>query len=168
MTVHPDLRATGKVSFFLVLFFGILTGCNNNLIYDEQQEISGQSWHKDSLLVFEPVVKDTSRVLNIGFTMEHNSDYPYSNLWLFIDVKSPGGRQQTDTMEFFLAEPDGTWVGKGNDNTRTLYWMYKGGVKLSEPGQYHFEVQQGMRRDNLQGVNSLSLWVEEAQEEESE
>lgn len=139
--------------------------CNRSLVFDQTRDIGAKGWHKDSTLVFEPLINDTSRVMNLGFTFEHSNDYPYSNLWLFIDVESPAGDLQTDTMEFFLAEPDGQWIGQGSDRSRTLNWLYKGHVKLAHPGQYRFTIQQGMRRDRLEGVQSLSMWIEEASTE---
>ena len=160
MTGHRILPVIRKTRVLLVLVLVGLASCNQSLVYEENREIPGKNWHKDSLVVFAPAIEDTSNVLNFGFSFEHNNDYPYSNLWLFIDVKGPEGHQQTDTMEFFLAEPDGRWLGKGNDDSRTVNWLYKRGVKMRQPGTYSFVVRQGMRRDRLDGVQSLSMWVE--------
>ena len=137
--------------------------CNNSTFYHQEKIFETEAWHKDSVKVFQPVIEDTSTVLNIGFSLEHSNVYPYSNLWLFVDVKSPDGEMQTDTMEYFLAEPNGQWIGKGNDRSRRLYWLYKGGVKMAQPGAYKFELQQGMRRDKLNGLQTISLWIEKAE-----
>ncbi|MFW6043698.1 MAG: gliding motility lipoprotein GldH [Marinilabiliaceae bacterium] len=164
ITGHPVHRA--KVKSRLVFFFllaGFITACNNSTLYNSEQEIEGNSWHKDSVKVFRPVMDDTSEVVSIGFSLEHNSEYPYSNLWLFVDVESPDGEAQIDTMEYFLAEPNGEWIGDGNDRSRRLYWLYKGGVKMAQPGEYKVTIQQGMRRDKLNGVQSVSLWIEKAE-----
>jgi len=141
----------------------VLVGCNRGLVYEEIYQIEENAWHKDSTMVFQPLIEDTATVFNIGFSLEHNNDYPYSNMWLFVDVESPDGYMQTDTMEFFLAEPDGRWLGRGNDKSRTANWLYKPGVKLRQPGEYSFSVRQGMRRDVLEGVMSLSMWLEKAE-----
>ncbi|PWD99172.1 gliding motility lipoprotein GldH [Marinilabilia rubra] len=164
MINHPIPQAIKNVSpLSLVLLLISLFSCNQGAIYEEKYEFAGNGWYKDSVVTFNPVLEDTSKVLNLGFSMEHSNDYPYSNLWLFIEVKSPDGHMQTDTMEYFLAEPDGRWIGKGNDDSRLLYWLYKRGVKLSTPGTYSFSIRQGMRRADLFGIHSFSLWVEEAE-----
>lgn len=154
-----------RISALLIflVFIMAFTACNRGTLYETGNEFREQLWHKDSTLVFKPVVEDTSQVINIGFSLEHNNNYPYSNLWLFIDVESPDGKMQIDTIEYFLAEPDGQWIGKGSDKERTLYWLYRRGVKLSSPGQLTFSVTQGMRRDELPGVKSFSLWIEKAE-----
>ncbi len=148
-----------------MLFFlaGWFAACNPAILYNSEQDIKGNAWHKDSLKSFSPVIEDTSEVINIGFSLEHSQNYPYSNLWLFVNVKSPDGEARTDTMEYFLAEPDGEWIGEGNERSRRLYWLYKGGVKMARPGEYQFTIQQGMRRDKLDGVQSISLWIEKAE-----
>lgn len=164
MTNHLIAQAIKNANvFYLVLLIFGFWGCNPGAIYEGEHEFVTKSWHKDSLVTFYPDLNDTSQVLNIGFSMEHSNDYPYSNLWLFVDVKSPNGHMQTDTMEYFLAEPDGRWIGKGSDDSRILYWLYKRGVKLSTPGTYTFSIRQGMRRDDLPGIHSFSLWLEKAE-----
>ncbi|WP_245531775.1 gliding motility lipoprotein GldH [Anaerophaga thermohalophila] len=164
-TDHPTLPGIMRFSTLLIFLVFILafTACNRGTIYETGKAFRDQLWHKDSTLVFKPVVEDTSQVINIGFSLEHNNDYPYSNLWLFVDVESPDGKMQTDTIEYFLAEPDGQWIGKGSDKERTLYWLYRRDVKLSSPGQLTFSVTQGMRRDELPGIQSFSLWIEKAE-----
>jgi gliding motility-associated lipoprotein GldH len=167
-TDHPILQEIKSLSLWLIFFVGALAGCNQPVLFEQEYNIADQSWHKDSLLVFSPVIEDTSDIVSIGFSLNYSNEYAYSNLWLFIDVESPGGEMQTDTMEYFLAEPDGEWIGKGNDRSRTLYWLYKGGVKMAQPGEYTITLQQGMRRDNLHGVQNMSLWIEKAEMSESE
>jgi gliding motility-associated lipoprotein GldH len=149
--------------FIVIVFVMAFTACNRYTLYESSIEFREQWWHKDSALVFKPVVEDTSQVINIGFSLEHNNDYPYSNLWLFVDVTSPDGEKQTDTIEYFLAEPDGHWIGKGSNKKRTLFWLYRKEVKLSSPGQLTFSVTQGMRREKLPGIKSFSLWIEKAE-----
>ncbi len=160
LRIPPEAK---NLKVFLILLLALLGACNQGAVFNETANLVEDTWHKDSVLVFDPVINDTSRVVNIGFSLEHTAGYPYSNLWLFVGVKSPGGQMQTDTIEYFLAEPDGKWIGKGNDASRTLHWLYKGGVKLAHPGEYIFSVQQGMRRDSLAGVKSFSLWIEKAE-----
>ncbi|MGQ1890406.1 gliding motility lipoprotein GldH [Thermophagus sp. OGC60D27] len=153
-----------KVSWLWKLTFLVFVvgACQNSTLYEQGSDFYAQSWDKDSTLVFKPVINDTSQVLNVGFSLVHTNDYPYSNMWLFIEVEGPDGTMQTDTMEYFLAEPTGQWIGRGNDNRKTLYWIYRRDVKLTSPGQYRFSVTQGMRRETLPGVGSFSLWIEKA------
>ncbi len=162
VTGPQRIQAIRNLKLLFLFLIAILAGCNDNTLYDQTRPVGPEGWHKDSLLVFSTEIQDTSQVLNLGFSMEHDNNYPYSNLWLFVDVEGPAGQLQTDTIEYFLAEPTGEWVGKGNDKSMTLHWIYKRGVKLSHPGRYSFSVQQGMRRENLVGVKSVTMWIEKA------
>lgn len=167
MTV-PPIHQTDKIAkvFLILMILGSLASCNRGTQFESERKFESESWHKDSLVEFHPVIEDTSQVFNVGFSLEHSNEYPYSNLWLFVDVESPGGHVQTDTMEYFLADPEGDWIGKGSDRSMKLYWLFKGGVKLADPGEYKFTLQQGMRRDRIDGIKAVSLWIEKAETEE--
>jgi gliding motility-associated lipoprotein GldH len=164
MTKRKILQEKRSVNIFFILIGLIALGaCSRFTIFEQSRKMTGEKWHKDSVLTFYPVIEDTAKVMNLGFSLKHSGDYPYSNLWLFIDVESPSGTVQTDTMEYFLAEPDGQWIGKGSDKSCTVYWLYKQGVKLARPGKYQFIIRQGMRKDELDGIQEFSIWIEEAE-----
>jgi gliding motility-associated lipoprotein GldH len=150
-----------KLPIILLLLLWVAGGCGPATLYENAVELPEKGWFKDSALLFEPLIRDTSAVLNFGFSLNHDNQYPYSNLWLFIEVDGPQGMHQVDTMEFFLAEPDGEWIGKGSEKDKKLYWLYKGNVKMRHPGNYSFKVYHGMRRDWLEGIKEMSFWIEE-------
>ena len=98
----------------------------------------------------------------MGFTFKHDNDYPYSNLWLFLNVQGPLQANQTDTLELFLARLDGEWLGRERGNMIEVSALFMNGVKMNQPGDYHFTVVQGMRRESLPGISSIELWVQES------
>ena len=40
-------------------------------------------------------------------------DYKYSNLFLITEMQFPHGRTISDTLEYNMARPDGSWLGTG-------------------------------------------------------
>ncbi len=153
-----------RIFFLLVTLFWVACSCHPSSLYEQGVRLPNQGWHRDSALLFTPAIQDTSRVLNFGLTLHHNNRYPYSNLWLFIEVQSPDGIQQVDTLEYFLAEPDGQWMGKGRESDRQIYWLYKANVKMRNPGIYSVKIYQGMRNEWLQGIGEVSFWIEETKQ----
>ncbi len=160
--MRGKIRGSTEHGTVLLMLLLAVVACGPKMVYESAHQLQANLWHKDSVLIFEPLISDTSEVLNIGFTLDHSNLFPYSNLWLFIRVNGPEGMLQVDTMEYFLATPDGEWMGKGNDSRRRLYWLYKGNVKLRHPGVYSFQIHQGMRGESIRGVEKLGLWIEEA------
>nr|WP_062121868.1 gliding motility lipoprotein GldH [Geofilum rubicundum] len=86
--------------------------CQSSVVFDEVFELGEQGWHKDQKAVFQVEISDTSQVLDVGMTFRHSDDYPYSNIWLFVDMEGDKGVLVKDTLEFFLSETDGRWLGK--------------------------------------------------------
>jgi gliding motility-associated lipoprotein GldH len=140
-----------------VLFF---SGCNSGVAYNETVEFSSEGWHKDNSTVFTAEITDTTKVFDIGLTFKHNDDYPYSNLWLFLTVTGPGELNVRDTLELFLAEPDGRWLGRKRGGSLEISALYQHDVKMAQPGAYTFRVVHGMRRALLPDIESVEFWIQ--------
>jgi len=144
---------------FLIL---ILQACASGVIYEQTVSLPPEGWHKGEPAKFKVNISDTSQVIDVGFTFKHDNDYPYSNLWLFLNVQGPLQANQTDTLELFLARLDGEWLGRERGNMIEVSALFMNGVKMNQPGDYHFTVVQGMRRESLPGISSIELWVQES------
>ncbi len=137
-----------------------MTSCQSSVVFDEVVELGETGWHMDHKAVFQVDVIDTSRVLDVGMTFRHTDDYPYSNLWLFVDMQSENGLSIKDTLEFFLSETNGRWLGNKKGDGYEVSALYKHAVKMSHPGSYRFEISQGMRRDVLPHITSVEFWIQ--------
>ena len=87
----------------LVLF---LTACSNSIQYSRFSPISSEEWHMDSLAQFVYSIEDTASDYQMLIYVRHTEQYPYQNMWLFVD---DSGRR--DTIEFYLAD-DRSMAGK--------------------------------------------------------
>lgn len=146
--------------FFLFFGLALLLGCAPGLKYEEKIDFGSEGWHKDSVALFDVSVMDTSEVLTIGLTLQHGKKYPFSNVWLFLTVEDESGVAIRDTLEFFVARPNGNWLGKKRDGGYEVSAIYKQGIRMSHSGTYQFSLIQGMRVDLLKEINSLELWIQ--------
>jgi len=117
-------------------------------------------WNKDSVLGFSFTVTDTMQNYNLLVGIRNQATYPYRNLWLFIKTTAPDKRYLVDTVEIFLATPDGRWYGKGWGDIFTASLPYKQRVRFQAIGNYSLSVTQGMREDYLKGIVDVGLRVE--------
>jgi gliding motility-associated lipoprotein GldH len=92
--------------------------------------------------------------------IRNKGNYPYSNLWLFLSIRSPDGKQVTDTVEFTLAEASGRWKGSGLGGLYDNQILYKKSVYFPHKGYYRFSLKQGMRDNVLKGINDIGIRVE--------
>ena len=91
---------------FFIAFAGLFA-CDSNQVFDESQAIDNQVWKSDDIKTFAFDVTDTLSPLNIYVNLRTTTEYPYSNIYVFLYSVYPNGTSNKDTLEFLLANPDG-------------------------------------------------------------
>jgi gliding motility-associated lipoprotein GldH len=75
----------------------------------------------------------------------------------------PNGKFSTDTLECILADEKGKWLGKGLGDIYDNQIPFKRNVRFPQAGTYVFEIQQGMRSDNIPLIMDVGLRIEKAE-----
>ncbi len=132
------------------------------MVFDQYVTIPNDGWSKDSMAVFKVDIETVQKNYNIIINIRNRSNYPNSNLWLFIDVVSPSGQLIQQKVDCILADDDGRWLGSGWGDLFHVAVPYQTGIKFAEPGEYVFRIVQGMRTDDLSGIHNIGLRIEEA------
>lgn len=141
--------------FILVLF----SACDGSRIVDEYLEIPGKSWDKNDSYRVEFEIDDTESLYDMIIKLRHNNSYNYSNIYFFVNVTSPEGFVQVDTVQYLLAEPTGKWLGDGVGELKTNLFLYGDQVRFPKEGTYTFEIVHGMREEQLEGFEDIGLRV---------
>lgn len=154
-----------KTSRFFLLLSMILffSGCGFNAIYDEQVEVTQAKWYKDEVARFEVVISDTTSPCDFVLSVRNNTDYGFSNLYVFLNTRFPNGNVTRDTIECILADPTGKWLGKGWGNIKDNRIVLKSGLTFPISGTYAFFVQHAMRKDTLEGIESVGVRIEKTE-----
>ena len=143
------------IYLILIAFFSLFISCDKKRVYDEYKAVSG-GWNKDSSYVFKPEKLDSLKSYNLFINVRNNKDYKYSNLFLITEMQFPQGKVVTDTLEYTMAAPDGTWLGTGFGDVKESKLWYKEKVKFTEPGKYRIKIKQAMRKnDAVNGIKDL-------------
>ena len=149
--------------YFLILGMMsiLLSGlsCDSRMVYDKFEPTEHGMWSWQDIKEFHADITDTVSMYNIYLQVRHTVDYPMSNLYMFVHVKSPSGQQMTDTVNMVLAVPDGRWTGKGNGYIRELMLLYRKQTRFRIPGTYVFSLEQAMRQSELP-VTDLGVRIE--------
>ncbi len=144
---------------FLLLMFA---SCGPDVIYEDYVTIPEGGWSKDSMASFNVKIDDVNTYYDIFINVRNKSDYPNSNIWLFIDVTSPEGKTIRDTINCYLADEHGKWIGSGWGDLFLVHYPYRRNVKFAEPGDYRFNIIQGMRYDELEGIHNIGITIEKS------
>ncbi|TVR43295.1 MAG: gliding motility lipoprotein GldH [Bacteroidia bacterium] len=155
------MRSLKHYMHLLVLLCLILTaGCKKNVVFQEQQSISSKGWHYQDERVFEVHIHDTLSLHQMYLDLRNTTDYPYRNLFLFLDIEFPDSRVLRDTIECILADRRGGWTGSGFGSVRANRFLFRDDVWFPVEGVYRFTIIHGMRYDTLQGISDVGIRIE--------
>jgi len=155
------IKGKNRYSCFLILTSCLLLlSCNNNVVYTDSMTMPGKKWELMNIPSFKVPIDDTLNSNNVIFTIRTGSSYPFRNIYLFAQTKSPDGKFITDTLNYSLADEKGKWYGKGFGDIHELNLPYKSNVYFPVKGTYQFNIQHGMRIENLNGVYDFGLRIE--------
>ena len=147
-----------------ITFCSLLTllSCDPARVYEKNIKIPDGIWEKENKVGFEVFIDDTVSAHNLYVNVRNTSLYPFSNLYLFIETTAPSGHTIRDTVEVFLADNRGKWLGSGLGDIWDLQQVYKQNVRFAQRGKYFFEYQQAMRMDRLPFILDTGLRIETA------
>lgn len=151
------------------LFLSIFFGCDNNQVFDSYHSVDNR-WHQDSLKIFQFDAPDTINEYNLYVNVRNTNDYPFNNLYLIVEMQYPNGKVTNDTLQYKMAAPDGTLLGKGFTDVKENKLWYKGHskpFKFTEEGSYKLSIQQAMRKNSavngaqfLEGITDVGFRIE--------
>lgn len=156
----------------MALFFiaSTLLSCDKNRIFDEYKTIN-DGWHKDSIVTFTFEEEISKKPANMFINIRNNDDYEFSNLFLIVKVEQPKGKIKVDTLEYQMANPDGSLMGEGFSDIKESKLWYKEKVAFPEKGTYKVSIQQAVRQtgkvkgvEKLNGITEIGFRIESLEE----
>ncbi len=152
--------------FFIVLFVPTLffVSCTNRDYYNKNIDIPEKGWYKNEAAKFDVTVNDTLQNYNFYLYVRNNTNYRYSNLYIFLNTIFPNDNKTRDTIEIVLANNSGKWLGKGWGSIKENNVLLRKNLRFPLKGKYSFLIQQAMRCDTLKGITNIGIRLSVAQE----
>lgn len=147
---------------FIVILAALATSCRHQIIYTANKDFKSHTWHKDSIAYFDFDIDDTLGVYSIFINNRVSGEYKYANLYLFINTWLPDNKHLVDTLECFLADPSGKWLGRGFGDVWSNSVYFRRNITFPIKGQYRMSLQQAMREDELQYILDAGISIEKA------
>ena len=153
-------------ALLIVGMVALLTGCADNVVYQADVPVPEGTWDRAFTPKFEFDISDTVQRHDVYIDVRHTGQYPFSDLFLFVQLEGPGGRALRDTVDCLLADPTGRWYGKGlgfifADRFQAKV-LYKLRNRFPSTGRYSITLEQAMRTEQLEGVLDIGVSVERA------
>ena len=142
-----------KNSLLFLLASLLFFSCDEKRVFDEYKSV-GSSWQKDSIVSFDLPQLDSTKRYNLFLNLRNNNNYPFNNLFLIVSLELPNGFTKVDTLEYQMANPDGTLLGDGFSDLKESKLFYKEKVKFR--GKYKVHIKQAVRENGkIQGLKEL-------------
>jgi len=134
----------------------LLVSCNDSIVKTDFRATTNGSWNKDNIVEFSFSEMDTLQKHHMFINVRNDNTFPFSNLFLIAQLDYPNGKTVTDTLEFMMARPDGTWLGKGYGSMKENRLWYKENIVFPSSGVYTLRLSHAMRKNgNVDGVINL-------------
>jgi len=154
--------------FFVPLSLFLLVSCNQELVKAEYKATDNGVWEKDSPIEFTFSELDSLVQYNVFINVRNDDTFPYNNLFLIAELIGPDGSVEKDTLEYQMANPDGTWLGQGYGSLKENKLWYKEDIVFASSGVYTLKVAHAMRKngnvngvEQLQGITDVGFEIEE-------
>ena len=154
--------------FLLFLFIGMCVSCDSNIVVSEMKSLPGY-WGQNEKLEFVIPELDSLKTYHVFFHVRNTNEYPYNNIYIIANIQFPHGKTVTDTLEYRMAAPDGSWLGTGIGEVKESKLWYKENVSFFEKGNYILTVSQAVRNNGevsgvsqLKGITEVGYSIEEA------
>ncbi|MBZ4044037.1 MULTISPECIES: gliding motility lipoprotein GldH [Flavobacterium] len=154
-----------KNSGILFLAAILLFSCDKKRVFDEYKSV-GSAWHKDSIVTFDLPVLDSTKRYDLFVNVRDNNNYPFSNLFLIVAIEMPNGFTKVDTLEYQMANPDGTLLGNGFSDIKESKLYLRENVKFR--GKYKVHIKQAVRQSGkipgvqeLEGITDVGFRIEQ-------
>jgi gliding motility-associated lipoprotein GldH len=143
-----------------------LISCDEARIFDEYQSV-GNTWNKDTIVKFDLPKMDELKKHNLFLNIRNNNDYSFNNIFLLVSMEHPDGLTKVDTLEYAMANPDGSLMGEGFSDTKENKLIYKEGFIFDKKGIYKVTIKQAIRQmgkvagvQKLDGITEVGFRVE--------
>ncbi len=150
----------GKLTLFAVIGVWLLTACQEQPFFQQSYSFKNNTWARKNSPSFKVEIKDTSKAYNFILTLRNATSYEYSNVWIYLNSKSPNKEFAREPFELKITDEKGRWLGKKTGSIVENRLVFRN-RKLSKPGIYTFVFEQGITKKVLYNVLDLGLEIEE-------
>jgi gliding motility-associated lipoprotein GldH len=150
--------------YCLILF--ICLACEDSIIYQEKHVCMHQLWPTTTAQEFSFPITDSTQAYDIILLVTNQPDYPYQNLFVAYTLKTATTQTlQQGLSNCILFEPKtGKPLGEGWFQSKKHQFVVLPGYQFQQPGNYCIELNQFMRTDTLQGIQSIGIQITKARQ----
>lgn len=154
-------RILRKPIFYLLLgMVASLVSCGGK---DGVHRINPENtcWEAKEALSFE--IDHGGGQFPLEIALLFTDDYPFSNLYLKLEVTGPEDWKYEDLKTETFIDPLGNWMVAQQGNNFPYTFSSFSNLELPSAGKYHFHLSHNMRKDPLCGIQAVTARINSGQ-----
>ena len=137
--------------------FALLSSCETQTAYSEYKQLDNGVWQVEDTVQFSFSDLDLSKPYDVYLNLRNDNNFQYSNLFLITELDYPNGETVSDTLEYEMALPDGSWLGKGFGSVKENKLWYRENIVFPDSGVYKLKISHAMRQNGkVDGISNLT------------
>ncbi len=150
-------NSLGKTYVILAVSVLLFSGCSNKTYFDSTTSVDESGWDFSNILSYDIPIQDTIEHYDLILSLEYQKNYPYRNIFFFVDVEAPSKATYRDTIECLLGTPSGYLLGEESGDAINQDLIYRQNIHFPQKGIYKIRVQHAMRDTLLHGFRSVGI-----------
>jgi gliding motility-associated lipoprotein GldH len=147
----------------LLVLMLIISGCDRNMVFEKNKSLPEAVWKSKDIIKFNVPIDNENSLYNYYLNVRVTSQYKFANLFLFMKTLYPNGQFSIDTVECFLADVNGRWMGSRSGKIINNRIPLRKSMKFPLQGVYSFEFEQAMRDTALAYIEDFGIRIEKAE-----
>ncbi len=158
------LKNIASVYFILIGF----VSCHSDNGFTKHKSLSNKGLSEEPIIFDIPDKVIDSGFKNLFIRLRNDNTYPYSNIFLIASIIAGEELIIQDTLEYAMANPDGSWIGKGFTQVKESKLWWKEKMIFPKIRPISISISQAVRNNgkaygvsSLKGIVSVGLSIED-------
>ena len=163
-----NLKRILKNKVLLCFIFTCLVSCESDSGYTNYKSLTKDGFSSSPIVFNIPENVIDSGIKNLFIHLRNDNNYPYSNIFLIASVQAGNDLIFKDTLEYAMANPDGSWIGKGFTEVKDSKLWWKEGFVFPKERPISISISQAVREfgkekgvSRLKGIESVGISIED-------
>lgn len=172
-----------RISFglFFLLLSIVIISCTDNEGHYHIYEVKDAKWAQNDTVIFaidsmafeidsasfryDSPLLETNTPYSLSIEVTNNVNYPYRNIWFFIQSNLESDTIQTElSKEYQIADIEGKWLGSGFGNLFQSSFLVADNILFREKRNYYIKLEHGMRDETLVGIEKVGFKLSKKQQ----
>tara|TARA_X000001036_G_scaffold178149_1_gene168694 strand:+ start:3335 stop:3856 length:522 start_codon:yes stop_codon:yes gene_type:complete len=165
---NTNLKRILKNKLLLCFIFTCLVSCESDSGYINYKSLTNDGFSSSPIVFNIPENVIDSGRKNLFIRLRNDNSYLYSNIFLIATIKAGKEVIFKDTLEYAMANPDGSWIGNGFTEIKDSKLWWKEGVVFPKERPISISITQAVREfgkekgvSKLKGIESVGISIED-------